>query len=260
MVKRGELGNLAALWMEGRCLSVRSELMGRFYRVRRAASSLQLQPDEPVVASSGSTKTATLAILMVQQRDEADVAERRERELAQLVGPDLPQQREHAAVHEVGRVAQVARLPRRRAARRAAARLAQPAPHEHARLGDRRLVLRRLARPRARGRRGAPSQNVALLGAPEPTERARRQMMRDERRVVEVRDVLRAKQDRLLGAGKVARARVGREEEVVVQVEEGRGDTRDTVQHRLDRPRAEGGQRTRRLQLWLENGAVRHDR
>ena len=40
-----------------------SELLGLFSRVRRAASSLQMQSDEPVVASYGLAKTATLAML-----------------------------------------------------------------------------------------------------------------------------------------------------------------------------------------------------
>ena len=63
MLKRGGIVNLGRLWREGHGLSVRSEVMGRFYRVRRAASSLQLQPEEPAVARCGLTKTATLTML-----------------------------------------------------------------------------------------------------------------------------------------------------------------------------------------------------
>ena len=63
MVKRSKIVGLGGLWLQSYGLSVRSEVMGRFYRVRRAASSLQLQPEEPVVASCGLTKTATLTML-----------------------------------------------------------------------------------------------------------------------------------------------------------------------------------------------------
>ena len=45
MVKRGEIVNLGGLWLQSYGLSVRSEVMGRFYRERRAASSLQLQSE-----------------------------------------------------------------------------------------------------------------------------------------------------------------------------------------------------------------------
>ena len=37
-------------------------MLGRFSRVARPAPSLQVQPDEPVVASYGPTKTATLTV------------------------------------------------------------------------------------------------------------------------------------------------------------------------------------------------------
>jgi len=57
MVKRSKNGDLSGLWLEGHGLSVRSEALGLFSRVRRAASSLQMQSDEPVVASCGTAKT-----------------------------------------------------------------------------------------------------------------------------------------------------------------------------------------------------------
>ena len=62
-VKRSENVSLGGLWPQSCGLPVRFEVMGRFCRVRRAASSLQLQPEEPVVASCGLTKTATLTML-----------------------------------------------------------------------------------------------------------------------------------------------------------------------------------------------------
>ena len=63
MVKRGEIVNLGGLWREGHGLSEGSETLGLSSRVRRAASSLQMQSDEPVVASYGLAKTATSTIL-----------------------------------------------------------------------------------------------------------------------------------------------------------------------------------------------------
>ena len=39
-VRRGENGDLGGLWLQSYGLSVRSEVMGRLYRVRRAAPSL----------------------------------------------------------------------------------------------------------------------------------------------------------------------------------------------------------------------------
>ena len=57
------LADSGGLWRKGHGLSVRSEVMGRFCRVRRAASSLQLPFDEPVVASCGLAKTADRATL-----------------------------------------------------------------------------------------------------------------------------------------------------------------------------------------------------
>ena len=58
MVKRSENGVLGGLWLEAHGLSVGSEAPGPSSRVRRAASSLQTQSEEPVVASCGATKTA----------------------------------------------------------------------------------------------------------------------------------------------------------------------------------------------------------
>ena len=42
MVKRSEIVNLRRLWREGYGLSEKSEALGLFSRVRRAASSLQM--------------------------------------------------------------------------------------------------------------------------------------------------------------------------------------------------------------------------
>ena len=63
MVKRSEHGDLGGLWLQSYGLPVRSEVMGRFHRVRRAASRLQLQSEEPLVASHHAAKTATLSEL-----------------------------------------------------------------------------------------------------------------------------------------------------------------------------------------------------
>ena len=63
MVRRGEGRDVGGLWLQSCGLSVRSEVMGRFYRVRRAASSLQLQPEEPLAASHHAATTATLTML-----------------------------------------------------------------------------------------------------------------------------------------------------------------------------------------------------
>jgi len=57
MVKRSENGDLGGLWQEGHGLPEISEVLGLSSRVRRAAQSLQMQPDEPVVASYGPAKT-----------------------------------------------------------------------------------------------------------------------------------------------------------------------------------------------------------
>ena len=63
MVKRSENGVLGGLWLEGHGLSVGSEVPGLSSRVRRAAPSLHMQTDEPVEASYGLAKTATLTML-----------------------------------------------------------------------------------------------------------------------------------------------------------------------------------------------------
>jgi len=59
MAKRSGNVGLGGLWLEGHGLSVGSEVLGLSSRVRRAAPSLQMQTDEPVVASFGVAKTAT---------------------------------------------------------------------------------------------------------------------------------------------------------------------------------------------------------
>ena len=58
MVKRGEIGGFGAARLQGHGLPVGSETLGLSSRVRRAASSLPMQPAEPVVAKYGPTKTA----------------------------------------------------------------------------------------------------------------------------------------------------------------------------------------------------------
>ena len=63
MVKRGEIGELGTAWFQCHGLSVGSEVLGLSSRVRRAAPSLRTQPEKPLVASHGPTKTATLAML-----------------------------------------------------------------------------------------------------------------------------------------------------------------------------------------------------
>ena len=57
MVKRSEIGEFGGAWLQGYSLSVGSEVMHRFSRVRRAAPSHQMQPDELLVASYGTAKT-----------------------------------------------------------------------------------------------------------------------------------------------------------------------------------------------------------
>ena len=63
MVKRSEIGNVGGLRLKGHDLSVGSDLLDLSPRVPRAAPSLQMQSVEPVVASYGATKTATLTML-----------------------------------------------------------------------------------------------------------------------------------------------------------------------------------------------------
>ena len=60
MVKRSENVNVGGLWLEGHGLSLEPGLLSLSSRVCRAAPSPQMQSHEPVVASSGLAKTATL--------------------------------------------------------------------------------------------------------------------------------------------------------------------------------------------------------
>ena len=53
--------------MEGHGLSEGSEALGLSFRVRRAAPSLQTQAVEPVEASHGTAKTATLTIMLAHE-------------------------------------------------------------------------------------------------------------------------------------------------------------------------------------------------
>ena len=63
VVKRSEIVNLGGLWLEVHGLPEGSEVLDLSSRVRRAASRLWMQTVEPVVASYGLTKTATLTML-----------------------------------------------------------------------------------------------------------------------------------------------------------------------------------------------------
>ena len=64
MVKCSENGVLGAAWLEGRGSSEGSVVLGAsLSRERRAAPGLQIQTEEPVVASYGLAKTATLTML-----------------------------------------------------------------------------------------------------------------------------------------------------------------------------------------------------
>ena len=74
MVKRSEIGVLGAALRGSHGISAESEVLGLSSRVRRAASSLQMQSEETVLASYGPTKTAILT--MLQHRA---VEERRQR-------------------------------------------------------------------------------------------------------------------------------------------------------------------------------------
>ena len=58
MVKRSEIVDLGGIWLEGHGLSVGSETLGLFSRVRRAALRLQTQPEEPLVDSHGLAQSA----------------------------------------------------------------------------------------------------------------------------------------------------------------------------------------------------------
>ena len=63
MVKRGEIGVLGAALRGSHGTSAESEFLGLSSRVRRVASSLQMQSEETVLASCGPTKTAILTML-----------------------------------------------------------------------------------------------------------------------------------------------------------------------------------------------------
>ena len=63
MVKRSEIGILGAALRRSHGFSAESEALGLSSRVRRAASSLQMQSEETVLASYGPTKTAILTVL-----------------------------------------------------------------------------------------------------------------------------------------------------------------------------------------------------
>ena len=63
MVERSGIGILGAALRRSHGLSAESEGLGLSSRVRRAASSLQMQSEEPVVASYPPTKTAILTML-----------------------------------------------------------------------------------------------------------------------------------------------------------------------------------------------------
>ena len=60
MVKRSENGDSGGLWLEGHALPMSSDLLGLSSRERRAAPSLQMQPDELPVASYGLTNRRPL--------------------------------------------------------------------------------------------------------------------------------------------------------------------------------------------------------
>ena len=108
VVKRSETGEFGGAWLQGHGLSVGSEVMGLSLRVLRAASSRQMQPDEPVVVSYGPIKTATLSVLRHQQQrhDDARRVENAEGEREQ----------EAALRQEGGRRDQLAHLPNEGAA------------------------------------------------------------------------------------------------------------------------------------------------
>ena len=64
MVKRSEIGILGAALRRSHGLSAASEVLDLSSRVRRAASSLQMQSERPVLDSYGPTKTAILTVLV----------------------------------------------------------------------------------------------------------------------------------------------------------------------------------------------------
>ena len=63
MAKRSDIGILGAALRRSHGFSAEPEVLGLSSRVRRAASSLQMQSEEPVVARCGRTKTAGLTVL-----------------------------------------------------------------------------------------------------------------------------------------------------------------------------------------------------
>ena len=63
MVQGSEIGTLGAALRRSHGLSAESEVLGLSSRVRRAASSLQMQSEETVLDSYGPTKTAILTML-----------------------------------------------------------------------------------------------------------------------------------------------------------------------------------------------------
>ena len=63
MVTGSKIGILGAALRRSHGLSAESEVLGLSSRVRRAASSLQMQSEETVLASYGPTKTAILTML-----------------------------------------------------------------------------------------------------------------------------------------------------------------------------------------------------
>ena len=82
MVKASEIGILGAALRRSHGLSAESEVLGLSSRVRRAASSLQMQSEETVVASYGPAKTAILTMLALSMR-----VEKWSRQCAPPLGP-----------------------------------------------------------------------------------------------------------------------------------------------------------------------------
>ena len=74
MVKGSEIGILGAALRRSHGLSAESEVLGLSSRVRRAASSLQMQSEETVLASYGPTKTAILTMRRREAHDPSVVA------------------------------------------------------------------------------------------------------------------------------------------------------------------------------------------
>ena len=68
MVKRREIGILGAALRRSHGFSAESEVPDLSSRVRRAASSLQMQSEETVLASYSPTKTDILTMLSVFSR------------------------------------------------------------------------------------------------------------------------------------------------------------------------------------------------